>query len=166
MKKLAIMFAAALLVAGCGGGKDGAARGNPSNNTSVCAYTKRVGSRGRVYVQMAATPRSLEPTACSAFNASFGDEGFRWSAGWGRATCTAAGTRTGRRTRSSSACSRPAARLDSRSAARSTPATASSATGDLEAERKHGRCGLRSHGPVIHASALQEVEGARRLEHR
>ncbi|TML77822.1 MAG: hypothetical protein E6G12_02105 [Actinobacteria bacterium] len=72
MKKLAIMFAAALLVAGCGGGKDGATPGNPSNNTSVCAYTKRVGSRGRVYVQMAATPRSLEPTACSAFNASFG----------------------------------------------------------------------------------------------
>ncbi len=72
MKKLGIMFAAALLVAGCGGGKSGAPPGNPSNNTSVCAYTKRVGSGGRVYVQMAATPRSLEPTACSAFNGGFG----------------------------------------------------------------------------------------------
>lgn len=73
MKNLAIMFAAALLVAGCGGGgKGGAAPGNPSNNTSVCAYTKRVGSRGRVYVQMAASPKSLESTACSAFNGGFG----------------------------------------------------------------------------------------------
>ncbi len=71
MKKLAIMFAAALLVAGCRGGKGGATPGNPSNNTSVCAYTKRVGSEGHVYVQMAATPMSLEPTACSAFNGGF-----------------------------------------------------------------------------------------------
>ena len=72
MKKLAIMFAAAMLVAGCGGGKGSAPPGNPSNNTSVCAYTKRVGSRGRVYVQMAAAPSSQEPTACSAFNGGFG----------------------------------------------------------------------------------------------
>jgi hypothetical protein len=72
MKKLAVVFAAALLVAGCGGGKDNATRGNPSNNTSVCAYTKSVGSGGRVYVQLAATPRSMEPTACSAFNGVFG----------------------------------------------------------------------------------------------
>ncbi|MGN6431467.1 MAG: hypothetical protein ACTHNB_12165 [Gaiellaceae bacterium] len=78
--------AAALLVAGCGGGGKGdatpgnpsnntsvdATPGNPSNNTSVCAYTKRVGSGGRVYVQMAVTPVSLEPTACSRFNGGFG----------------------------------------------------------------------------------------------
>jgi hypothetical protein len=72
MKKLAIMCAAALLVAGCGGGKGGAPPGNPSSSTSLCAYTKRVGSRGRVYVQMAVTPKSQEPTACSAFNDGFG----------------------------------------------------------------------------------------------
>jgi hypothetical protein len=72
MKKLAIMFAAALLVAGCGGGKGSATPGNPSANTSVCAYAKRVGSADRVYVQMAVTPRSLKPTACSAFNGAFG----------------------------------------------------------------------------------------------
>jgi hypothetical protein len=64
--------AAALLVAGCGGGHGDATPGNPSNNTSVCAYTKRVGSRNRVWVQMAVTPVSLEPTACSAFNGGFG----------------------------------------------------------------------------------------------
>jgi hypothetical protein len=75
MKKLAILFAVALLVAGCGGGNTGgnggATPGNPSNDTSVCAYTKRVDS-GRVYVQLAATPKSMEPTACDAFNRSFG----------------------------------------------------------------------------------------------
>lgn len=71
MKKLAIILAAALLVAGCGG-SGGATPGNPSNNTSVCAYTKRVGSGGRVYVQMGVTPVSLEPSACSAFNGGFG----------------------------------------------------------------------------------------------
>ena len=71
MKKLAIMFAAALLVAGCGGGKGAATSGNPSNNTSVCAYTKRGASEGRVYVEMAVTPKSLEPTACRAFNGGF-----------------------------------------------------------------------------------------------
>jgi hypothetical protein len=64
--------AAALLVAGCGGGKGDATPGNPSNNTSVCAYTKRVGSGNRVWVQMAVTPVSLESTACSAFNGAFG----------------------------------------------------------------------------------------------
>jgi hypothetical protein len=67
------VFAAALLVAGCGGGgKSDATPGNPSNNTSVCAYTKRVGSGGRVYVQMAVTPVSLEPATCSAFDGRFG----------------------------------------------------------------------------------------------
>ena len=64
--------AAALLVAGCGGGKGDATPGNPSNDTSVCAYTKRVGSRNRVWVQIAVTPVSLEPMACSAFNDGFG----------------------------------------------------------------------------------------------
>jgi hypothetical protein len=38
----------------------------------VCAYTKRVGSGNRVYVEMAVTPVSLEPTACRAFNGGFG----------------------------------------------------------------------------------------------
>jgi hypothetical protein len=66
---VAFLFAAA--AAGCGG-KGGAPPGNPSNNTSVCAYTKRVGSVGRVYVQMAVTPVSLEPATCSAFNGRFG----------------------------------------------------------------------------------------------
>ena len=70
MKKLAVMFAAALLLAGCGG-MGGTTSGNPSNNTSVCAYTKPEGSGGRVYVEMAVTPTSLEPTACRAFNGDF-----------------------------------------------------------------------------------------------
>jgi hypothetical protein len=65
------MFAAALLVVGCGSAKAGAS-GNPSNNTSVCTYTKRVGAGGRVYVGMAVTPRSLKSTVCSAFNKGFG----------------------------------------------------------------------------------------------
>src|SRR3954452_19964363 len=63
--------AAALLVAGCGGGNGDATPGNPSNDTSVCAYTKRVGSGNRVWVQIAVTPVSLEPTACSASNGGF-----------------------------------------------------------------------------------------------
>jgi hypothetical protein len=66
------VFCVALLVAGCGGGKADATPGNPSNNTSVCAYTKRVGSRNRVYVEIAVTPVSLELTACRAFNGGFG----------------------------------------------------------------------------------------------
>jgi hypothetical protein len=91
-KTLAILFAAALLVAGCGGGGNGG--GKPvgaSNNTSVCAYTKRVG-RGRVYVEVAVSPVSLKPTACTAFNASFGGRSFGWRApilppGTGRPHC-------------------------------------------------------------------------------
>jgi hypothetical protein len=81
MKKLAVMFVAALFVAGCGGGTSGAPAGNPatgtttpgnpSNNTSVCTYTKRVG-KGSVYVEMAVTPVSLERTACSDLNSGFG----------------------------------------------------------------------------------------------
>jgi hypothetical protein len=74
MKKLAGMCAAVLLVvAGCGGGGDGSApSGNPSNNTAICAYMKRVGSRNRVYVEMAVTPVSQKPTECAAFNDGFG----------------------------------------------------------------------------------------------
>jgi hypothetical protein len=67
--------AAALLVAGCGGGKGGAKPLGGSNNTSVCTYTKRFGS-GRVYVEIAVSPVSLKPTACSAFNATFGGRNF------------------------------------------------------------------------------------------
>src|SRR6476646_5419041 len=69
------MCAAVLLVAGCGGGNGGAKVLGGSNNTSVCVYTKRFG-RGRVYVEIAVSPVSLEPTACSAFNASFGGRSF------------------------------------------------------------------------------------------
>src|SRR5215471_5292207 len=68
--------AAVLLVAGCGGGGKGG--GKPlggSNNTSVCGYTKRFG-KGRVYVEISVSPVSLESTACSAFNASFGGRSF------------------------------------------------------------------------------------------
>jgi hypothetical protein len=70
------LCAAALLVAGCGGGGKGG--GKPlggSNNTSVCAYTKRFG-RGRVYAEISVSPVSLESTACRAFNASFGGRSF------------------------------------------------------------------------------------------
>jgi hypothetical protein len=69
--------AASLLVAGCGGaGSEGGAKPlGGSNNTSVCAYTKRFG-RGRVYVEIAVSPVSLEPTACRTFNASFGGRSF------------------------------------------------------------------------------------------
>jgi hypothetical protein len=83
--------AAALLVAGCGGGKGRAKPVGASNNTSVCAYTKRFG-KGRVYVEIAVSPVSLEPTACSAFNRSFGGRSFGGSppslpAGTGRPHC-------------------------------------------------------------------------------
>jgi hypothetical protein len=84
--------AAALLAAGCGGG--GKADTKPlggSNNTSVCTYTKRVGT-GRVYVEIAVSPVSLEPAACSAFNRSFGGRRFGGGqailpAGTGRPHC-------------------------------------------------------------------------------
>ena len=80
MKTLAITFAAALLVAGCGGGGKGGAKAGTkplggSNNTSVCAYTKPFG-KGRVYVEIAVSPVSLEPTACKEFNDSFGGRTF------------------------------------------------------------------------------------------
>ena len=73
--------AAGLLVAGCGGGGGNGGGGGGtkplggSNNTSVCAYTKRYG-RGRVYVEVAVSPVSLKPTACRAFNAGFGGRSF------------------------------------------------------------------------------------------
>jgi len=84
--------AAALLVAGCGGGGKGGAKVlGGSNNTSVCQYTKRFG-RGRVYVEIAVSPVSLEPTACSAFNRifrgrSFGRNAPSLPAGTGRPQC-------------------------------------------------------------------------------
>ena len=84
--------AAALLVAGCGGGGKGGAKVlGGSNNTSVCQYTKRFG-RGRVYVEIAVSPVSLEPTACSAFNRifrgrSFGENAPSLPAGTGRPHC-------------------------------------------------------------------------------
>lgn len=69
--------AAALFVAGCGGGgsKGGTKPLGGSNNTSVCAYTKRFG-RGRIYVEIAVSPASLAATACSRFNAGFGGRSF------------------------------------------------------------------------------------------
>jgi hypothetical protein len=88
--------AAALLVAGCGGGggsdgKDGTKPLGGSNNTSVCAYTKRFG-RGHVYVEIAVSPVSLKPTACSSFNRifrgrSFGGRSPILPAGTGRPHC-------------------------------------------------------------------------------
>ena len=72
---------AALLVAACGGGAGGA-KPKPlggSNNTSVCAFTKRFGS-GRVYAELSVSPVSLKQTACSAFNRSFGGRSFGGSA--------------------------------------------------------------------------------------
>jgi len=83
--------AAALLVAGCGGGKSGAKVLGGSNNTSVCQYTKRFG-RGRVYAEIAVSPVSLKATACSAFNSifrgrSFGRNAPSLPAGTGRPQC-------------------------------------------------------------------------------
>ena len=92
MKAAAVLVVcAALLVAGCGGGKGGGKVLGGSNNTSVCQYTKRFG-RGRVYVEIAVSPVSLEPTACSAFNRIFGGRSFgrnapSLSAGTGRPQC-------------------------------------------------------------------------------
>jgi hypothetical protein len=65
------VFAAPLLVAGCGGGGSVAMSGNPSNNTSVCGYTKRVGSGGRVWLEMAVSPAALQPDPCDVFNSRF-----------------------------------------------------------------------------------------------
>jgi hypothetical protein len=68
--------AAALLVAGCGGGgKGGAKPVGGSNNTSVCAFTKRFG-KGRVYVEISVSPVSLESATCSTFNRTFGGRSF------------------------------------------------------------------------------------------
>ena len=68
---LALVFAAA----GCGGGGGVGTSGTKplggSNNTSVCAFTKRFDA-GRVYAELSVSPVSLQPTACSAFNRSFG----------------------------------------------------------------------------------------------
>jgi hypothetical protein len=83
---------AALVVAGCGGGGKGGERPlGGSNNTSVCAYTKRFG-RGRVYAEISVSPVSLKSTACRAFNASFGGRSFGGGApilppGTGRPHC-------------------------------------------------------------------------------
>jgi len=65
------VLAAALLVAGCGGGNSDATGGNPSDNTSVCTYMKRVGSGGRVWLDMAVSPAALEPDPCNVFNSRF-----------------------------------------------------------------------------------------------
>ena len=91
---VAAALAAALLVAGCGG--SGAGNGSTkalggSNNTSVCQYAKAVG-KGRVYVEIAVSPKSMEPSACSAFNAVFGGVSFGKNApslppGTGRPQC-------------------------------------------------------------------------------
>lgn len=89
---LALVFAAS----GCGGG--GSSSGNSttkplggSNNTSVCAFTKRVGT-GRVYAELSVSPVALKPAACSAFHRSFGGRSLGGSAptlppGTGRPHC-------------------------------------------------------------------------------
>jgi hypothetical protein len=71
----AALLALALAAAGCGGGGGGGNNSGTkplggSNNTSVCAFTKRVGT-GRVYAELSVSPVSLKPAACSAFNRSF-----------------------------------------------------------------------------------------------
>jgi hypothetical protein len=87
-----VLCAGALLVAGCGGGSKGSGKVlGGSNNTSVCQYTKRFG-KGRVYVEISVSPVSLEPTACSAFNRTFGGRSFGRNppslpAGTGRPHC-------------------------------------------------------------------------------
>ena len=80
--------AAVLLVAGCGGNGSAKKVLGGSNNTSVCQYTKRFG-KGRVYVEIAVSPGSLESSACSAFNSSFGGQSLDGSlpAGTGRPHC-------------------------------------------------------------------------------
>jgi hypothetical protein len=71
LRTLAITLAAAAFVAaGCGGGRSAPGIGE-SNNTNVCAFSKRTGSAGTVYIEMAVSPKSLEPKACGAFNARF-----------------------------------------------------------------------------------------------
>lgn len=90
------LLALAFAVAGCGGGGGGGNGGTTkplggSNNTSVCAFTKRVG-KGRVYVEMSVSPVSLKPAACSAFSRSFGGRRFGGGApilppGTGRPHC-------------------------------------------------------------------------------
>lgn len=81
-----LAVAAAVLVTGCGAGKSSAKPLGGSNNTSVCAYTKRFGA-GRVYAEISVSPVSLKSTACRAFNASFGGRSFG-----GRAPILPAGT--------------------------------------------------------------------------
>jgi hypothetical protein len=93
LRASAALVLCAIVVAGCGGGggKRGATPLGGSNNTSVCAYTKRFG-KGRVYVEIAVSPVSLKPEACTAFNRSFGGRSFGGSspilpAGTGRPHC-------------------------------------------------------------------------------
>ena len=81
-----------LFVAGCGGGGNSSTKPlGGSNNTSVCAYTKRFG-RGRVYAEISVSPVSLKARACRAFNAGFGGRSFGGGApilpaGTGRPHC-------------------------------------------------------------------------------
>src|SRR5262249_39687127 len=86
-----VVCAGVLVVAGCGGAKGSGKVLGGSNNTSVCQYTKRFG-KGRVYAEIAVSPVSLEPAACSAFNRSFGGQSFGRNppslpAGTGRPHC-------------------------------------------------------------------------------
>lgn len=73
-RTLAFILAATLLAAGCGGGKGTNASIGGSNTTSGCAFVKNVhpGAGGRVYIEIAVSPRSLEQATCTAFDQSFG----------------------------------------------------------------------------------------------
>src|SRR3954467_3136201 len=156
--------AAGLLVAGCGGGGESGAKSlGGSNNTSVCAYTKHFGN-GRVYAEISVSPASLEPTACDGSTPASGagaSADVRQSCRGEPAPRTAITTRSGRRTGSNSACSHPPTREpDARSAAGSTPATASDAC--VSGGKTTGAPGLLQadhHGVGPH-----EVLGARAAE--
>src|SRR3954463_14234706 len=156
--------AAGLLVAGCGGGGESGAKSlGGSNNTpyvltrstsATAACTRRSPSARRHWSQR----RAMRSTPASGAGAS---ADVRQSCRGEPAPRTAITTRSGRRTRSNSACSHPPTREpDARSAAGSTPATPSDAC--VSGGKTTGAPGLLQadhHGVGPH-----EVLGARGAE--